>query len=327
MSNAEPDESVDEEKWERAKRRARRFFGRVGGWIAFGVALCVFLVPTLVRFHILPTEFSLLRSEELMLLIVTALGLVTLEYITEARKGIIAQFKRNVRDVAETVSPKVYRLVDCIRDLRLRLAELNPEARLTIRHIGLDMHVAWQYVRDEILTKCPRGGETAYELLVVSSDDGAELKKVLGGLSETVTNQVTEPGAHLANPTCAHYEPASVSAMRQSVARNLGTIKTDLEVGRHLYPGLRLTIRMYRDIPVIHGFTTDQPEKTYYVCFCRWRGENYEWGDKYYKIGEAPEGSSARDLREIFDNYFTHLWGQACEEVYTFPPKTQQKSS
>lgn len=88
-------------------------------------------------------------------------------------------------------------------------------------------------------------------------------------------------------------------------------------------PGLHLMVKMYIDIPIIHGLSTDQPQKAHYFAFCRWKGkeyDQYDWGGGKYHLVCAPSPQSPdKDRTDVFDSYFERLWYKSGDLVYEYP--------
>ena len=117
--------------------------------------------------------------------------------------------------------------------------------------------------------------------------------------------------------------PDTLEIMRKAVGAKLKEMKEILENPQTKLPGLNLEVRMYIDLPIIHGFSTNQPQKTHYLAFPRWHGptyKHYDWGDgKYHVIFSSSPQSPDGDLTVVFDSYFEHLWNKSGEPVYKYP--------
>ena len=85
---------------------------------------------------------------------------------------------------------------------------------------------------------------------------------------------------------------------------------------------LRVEIRSYSELPVVHGFSLVKPLVARYVSFCRWEHTanvlDYGWGiDKYRRIAGAPTDPSLRDLADVYDGMFRHLWETGSRQADT----------
>src|SRR5262249_42489431 len=118
------------------------------------------------------------------------------------------------------------------------------------------------------------------------------------------------------NKKSARALPKDVSDWSSNVPKSLERIERDLEklIPRIETAGGRLSfeVRKYTDTPILHGWCLREPAFTYHFAFCRWNGENYDWGgEKYIKIDQNNSDELSRDLMSIFYSYFEHAWSNA----------------
>ena len=212
-----------------------------------------------------------------------------------------------------------WELEDCVRRLSCGLASLAP-TKVTINHLGLDMQQAWRHIRDELFHKYSENLRFEYRLLVVAGSDFDELKKQLPSIPDSLKKRIETM------KSLDEYQgnPDQIQTMRKAVGAALklmiNTVEEEARDGE--VPGLHLMVKMYTDIPIIHGLSTDQPRKTHYFAFCRWKGktyDQYDWGSGKYHMVCAPSPQSPyEDLTGVFDSYFEHLWINSGDLVYEY---------
>lgn len=280
-------------------------------WLAYAVVLVGFVLYLGVHLHLWPESYHIFPQEQMPALgLVAALVFVLQERIAEWREdahqqgGQVREALRRALD--EVQSLKAYfgqqrTLEECVEIVQRELdAAQPPYVPVHVDHIGLDMTIAWNKFRETLLEKYGSHRPIVYRLLMVTSDPAQFMS-------------MTPKHERVLRPMCA------------SARDTLEDIKQVLADAGGALGALDFEVRMYRELPVVHGFRVRLPRQLHFVCFFRWRGASYDeyfWGDgRYNMIGHAPPRSSAEDLAQIFDSYFEHLW-RTSERVHHSRPDT-----
>jgi len=188
------------------------------------------------------------------------------------------------KDVTGNLYPNLYNLDYCRDDFEKTLKYISKHKEIVVNHFGLDMTQAWGYIYYILFGKYLNFANIDYRLLILTD----ERKK-------------------------GRSWPSEVADWSSSVPRSLLAIERDMGVtsqqmtdeGRQL----RFEVRKYSSIPFTHGWCIRQPIRVWYLAFCRWDGEKYDWGgDNYIKISDQSNNSISKDLASVFDSYFEHNW-------------------
>ena len=198
----------------------------------------------------------------------------------------------NVTQLVENFSPGLIQLTDCVNALKKDAERQGPIANLVVDWLGLDMMRSWSYVKDVVLSN-PNITKSHLRVLMIA-------------------------------PKWSHdppWVPSDVQDWRENSARMLLKIRdwfeNDLPEIRASGREVRIEIRLYDRLPIVHGFRVKEPLRVWYMSFCRWTGKGYkayDWGEKSYrKITVDHLTPTSRDLVEIFNGQFEHLWESSSE--------------
>jgi hypothetical protein len=271
----------------------RIFITKWGTW----VALLIFFGSYIAL------QFKLIKDPDyivgaLALLVIGVIGL--LSTITE-KINTVESCARKADNFIKNYTADFLILSQCYDDLKTRLHRVNSEEKLVIDHIGLGMTEAWDYFERSIHGESLLPSNIEIRMLVLTE----------------ISKSIEEQDA-----------PHEVILWRKQGQYMLPTIKSRLENGEDNWKIKRkkvnLEIREYSDIPIIHGFCVREPFKLWYISFCRWKEMTYDWGgDRYHKIDGNPIDLSQRDLIEIFDGHFQHLWRVNKDSAYSYSTQNQ----
>ncbi len=174
-----------------------------------------------------------------------------------------------------------------------KVIKATKRPHITIHHLGLDMRRAWFHMV-KMLEKVTNV-DLEYHLLVITDQ-----KKSL--------------------PTKA---PPEVKRMTEKVGDSLEELERGLRQSSGIFNtnrmNLRVIVKQYKEIPVIHGWTILQPPRHWFVSYCRWLFKEPEWtydwgGREYYHLSgsaSSADGSMLTDIGVQFDSNFAHLWNRA----------------
>jgi hypothetical protein len=179
-------------------------------------------------------------------------------------------------------------------DFISQLSHLNGSWPVRIRHIGLDMFRA-QHKMTKMLEEHFTVKEGDLNVLVISHNP-REFKVNLPPAIQTMVGRVKQ----------------SVDEFIHSLTHDVHQLYR--ERGQHL----TVEIRRYKELPTIHGFALSEGQAgvqnqrhiATYFSFCRWNktGHDIKWAGLYRRILGQPNDFSSRDMQEIFDDAFVHLW-------------------
>jgi hypothetical protein len=179
------------------------------------------------------------------------------------------------------------------------LRGLNPGETVKIDHLGLDMYNAWPRVLDWLRHPVRVGVEVRFLMLT--------------GASDRLPGRV----------------PAEVAHWCQNVDESLRVIRQwlHLEGPALLKSGrpIRIRVKQYAEVPVLHGFAVAEPFRVTFVSLCRWEGATwdiYSWGERtYHRVSEIARDRHERDLADVFRARFEHLWNTSGDPVIDWPPQ------
>ncbi|HBL29913.1 MAG TPA: hypothetical protein DD490_24000, partial [Acidobacteria bacterium] len=166
------------------------------------------------------------------------------------------------------------RLPNCIDSLKEEASRLYPIDLLEMDWLGLDMDHAWKYIDDAIL--------------------GNHLIRRVHVRMLMISPVWDYEPSWLPRETHEWREHSSkrLAAIREWIDDELPQIRA---TGREL----TLEIKLYDQLPVVHGFCVKKPILSWYISFCRWKGAKfrvYDWGEnKYWKIKGEPLTPASRD--------------------------------
>jgi hypothetical protein len=300
----------------RAKKAAVSGIRRFGFVVAIVLWFVVFGYIFLIHMHVLPESWQVevVPAHELpALALVIALMFILSEELKEYKEEL-TEFKDEAHTFAKSVDERIdvlnadvknlvtilapqLALLQCVERLQQALHKIPPSETLYIRHLGLDMETAWLHVRDKLLEEERKDWriKIQYHLLMVTGD-----------YSEVSVS----PDLRLEMEQMCH---------RAKV--NLENIKTYLARVGKAFDHVDLEIRTYATLPVLHGLYANKPTPLRYISLCGWRSRHqrseYHWGEgHYYEIHGTPRpGTSTRDMMDLYDGYFDHLWNMG-KQVY-----------
>jgi len=259
------------------------FFPRV--WSALYRLIGYGSVVGLVVLAIL-MKLEYLHEHPAFLLFIALAMLVLLELVVHSQttvEHLVVAVNALQRASVSTLSS----LEAAVADLHDRLGTSAAAAgRIAIRldHLGLDMTHAWDELKRVL--ESPVLHHVEIRLLM---------------LSKTLADGGTRIPGEVAR-WCRESED-SFEAIQKWAAAAPGQL-----TGR----AVKFSVKRYAELPVVHGVRVSGPLSMRYIAFCRWSlgpPEIYEWGQRAYHVipGEAVDGRT-KDVAEIFDRYFEHLW-------------------
>jgi hypothetical protein len=165
------------------------------------------------------------------------------------------------------------------------MLERHPRNTLIVMdHLGLDMSQAWEHIHTLLFDQNSKPTNVKYRLLI---------------LSHNSLNKSTWPKEVV---DWSEYVPRSLAKIQDDM-------KETVEIFNNERRTLDFSVRLYDEVPVVHGWHLKQPIQLWHVAHCRWRRKTFDWGgEKYVRIDEQSHDPVARDIANIFDSYFEHLW-------------------
>lgn len=258
---------------------------RLTPWLAFGVVAAIVALELLVGIvhieqnpiarYILKVCVALGAFVALMLIRQLFTASAELAMITTEIEAI------RTRDIPGVVeSYQVFSLHDCVQHLQ-EIVVKDPQAEVVIDCLGIDLGQTWQFLKESIRES---GSISSVNVQLLMID------------SRRASRQAID-----------------VATWRSNAASNLREIRkwvrTELP---KITRAVRLEIRCYKHLPVVHGFHLKKPIDIYYISFCRWESPTYDsfgFGRRAYRrvLGGA-RSRAAEDLVEIFEGQFQHDW-------------------
>lgn len=228
------------------------------------------------------------------LAVATVAGLVVLLMNT---RHAVDRLDKRIQQLIESQSWDLLPLRDCQEDLARQLSKYKPSQRVVIRHVGLDMTHAWVKV-ESLLKRCRHLEKVELQFLVLTD----KTERIGPDIPEDVRRW------------CRRV-PDSLTQMLETFA----------ELGKELADkphSVQVRVRQYAEIPVVHGFAITRPHEIRYFSFCRWKDQQWQkidWGeDRYRRVQGDPVDPFFRDIVEVFDGAFGHLWSApSTEEIYS----------
>jgi len=171
-----------------------------------------------------------------------------------------------------------------------------------IEHLGLDMVHAWDYVTE--LLQLATAMKIEYRLLMLDST-----------AAENAENQVPEDWAAMRRNSNAQLN--EIEKYFKAMASKFGRSNREI----------KFEVKRYKEYSPVHGIRILKPFRFQYVAFLRWDREQpskLQWGEKsYHLIHEPYSDDTNKDLAEIFNAQFEHLWEsiEAPTFRYETPPR------
>jgi hypothetical protein len=208
-----------------------------------------------------------------------------------------------IKELIENSSLQLYSLNQCVEQIADTLRTIPHNEPVVIEHLGLDLTQAWEYM-ERILKSDLDIGNIEYRILILTD----EPDKIPGADVEVITWS------------------RSAAYIIERIKKEGPIIKANFS---RTHKNLNMTLRKYAAVPVIHGFRILRPNKECYMAICRWGGDDYkryEWGDpQYHKIVGDVLDPVSRDMYNIFDGYFEHLWNASSNAEFSI--KTENGST
>jgi biopolymer transport protein ExbB/TolQ len=268
------------------------------------LAICVagFL---LIEWHLLPGEwlFHEGKARQIMLSILTLLGGVMVYVIFDTQKAVEA-VSRNIASLRQSFKGTL-NLLSSMEDLSRELNSVKPNEKIVMCHLALNLEQSWDYIRRHFLEHKNLKDIEVY-LLMLPKDP----KELQSASPHPVPEEVERWSK-------------SVEAKVKAIERSLNELKPFLERDRRK---LKVLIKHYRMVPMVHGYSASGHLRYYYFSFCRWvRSDEepkywtYDWGeDDYHKFIGDPNDLAFGDLAKVFDGQFHFLWATSGDPSVNF---------
>lgn len=213
----------------------------------------------------------------------------------------VDRLKERLEGFLEESALQLHSLADCQEDLKTELGKVEPRQKILLHHLGLDMDRAWLRIEEAL--------------------EGLQVRRRLELCLLMITDRAELLGQHA---------PEEVKKLCVNVPRSLEKIGESVErIGPQLAARgieLHLTVKLYREVPTIHGFSVEEPFRVRYFSFCRWQGregKRFDWGgQRYRRIAGEPSDPSVADLADMFDGAFAHLWHTSPTSLQWPPQET-----
>jgi hypothetical protein len=268
------------------------------------LAICVagFL---LIEWHILPPEwlFHEGKARQIMLSILTLLGGVMVYVIFDTQEAV-ETVSRNVASLRESFKGTL-NLMTSMEDLSRELNSVRPNEKIVMCHLALNLEQSWDYIEEHFLQHKNLKDVEVYLLMLPK--DARELES--------------------ASP---HPVPDEVERWCKTVEGKVTTIERSLEKLRPALEKdrkkLKVLIKHYRTVPIVHGYSCMGRSRYYYFTFCRWVPSDikpkqwpYQWGEHdYHKFIGDPDDLAFGDLAKVFDGQFHFLWATSGDPSVNF---------
>lgn len=270
-------------------------------------ALLLFCVVgfLLIEWHILPAEWIWHdhRPRQIILTILVLLAAVIIFIIFETHDSVDTVSKK-IASLQQSFKGTL-NLVGAMEDLSRELKGVRPNEKIIMCHLALNLEQSWDYIRRHFLEH--RNLQDIEVYLLMLPKDYKQL-------------QTNSPHPV---PTEVERWCASVEAKIKAIQRSLNDMKPILQRDRKK---LKVIIKHYRTVPIVHGYSASGRFRFYYFSFCRWvRGEGdpkdwaYDWGeDDYHKFVGDPNDIPYGDLAKFFEGQFSFLWATSGEPSVQF---------
>ena len=267
-----------------------RLTRRLPGALALSLFVGVVLLQT-----------GLVSSEQLTpLFIAVFCGLFIM--VAEIRSKL-DRFERNINLYLKTPN-ELHTLGNCQNDLKDELKQVKHNSQVMIHHLGLDMATAWQKL-DLLIESTAKSKASGLNInLLMFTDDISEVC-------------IRKP------------PPAELGFIAEKSKGQLQKIRHDVEKLKMAFSKMNkyfsFEIRLYAEVPVVHGFALKEPQQKHYLSFGRWAGSDedpaqasdWDWGGtKYRMISAPPSDAVLADEALIFDEFFNYLWKHASRKVF-----------
>ena len=264
----------------------------------------------LIEWHLIPAEWAWHegRPRQIVLSVLVLLIAVIIFVIFETHEAVDA-VSRAVANLRQSLKGTL-NLLSSMEDLSRELDSVKPNEKIIMCHLALNLEQSWHYIKRQFLEHRNLNDIEVY-LLMLPKDP----KELQSNSPHPVPDEVER--------WCY-----SVEAKLKAITRELDELKPVLEKQRKK---LKVIIKHYRVVPIVHGYSAAGRLKYYYFSFCRWvpgGGEpkywTYEWGeDTYHKFVGDPKYLAFGDLTEVFDGHFHYLWATSGDPSVEFYSGTE----
>lgn len=187
----------------------------------------------------------------------------------------------------------LYSMTECYHDLLQVISSCDTGDDLQIQHLGLDLASSCDYIGG-FITEC-NAGKIDYRLLMM-----AEQVEKLG------------PRAPEEAIRWSSYVPGSIARIQMGVRASVKSAASTIMGSAR---DLRVEIRQYNGLPVIHGaaFRGASTKKISYLSMCHFERKRnwatYSWGEfAFRKIAPGQATPSDQALDELAEGLFFNLW-------------------
>ncbi len=199
---------------------------------------------------------------------------------------------------------KLHSLSTCQKSLRDELKQVRHKRTINIHHLGLDMASAWQELNLLIKSTAKSKASGITVKLLMFTDDISELC-------------IRKPP-----PAELRFIAAKSKGQLRKIRHDMQRLKAALgKVNKRF----SFQVRLYAEVPVIHGFALKAPHRKHYLSFGRWvrsdegsdQASEWDWGGNKYRMIAAPDSDAVlTDEALMFDEFFNHLWKHASREAF-----------
>jgi hypothetical protein len=271
-------------------------------------ALLIFCVVgfLLIEWHIFPAEWALEEGKprQIILSLLVLLTAIVIFVIFDTHEEV-EKISTNVAGEGQS-SDRALNLIDSMKDLSNELNTVKRDDKVVMCHLALNLEQSWDYTIEHFVAHKNLRNMEVYLLM---------LPKDVGEIQ--------------VNPN--HPVPHDVATWCKTVEGRLKVIDSTLQGLRPTLQRdgkrLKVLIKHYRMLPVIHGYSAAGRAKQHYVAFCRWLRNDaapplywrYDWGENnYHKIVSDEAEPNLQDLANIFDGYFAYLWATSGDPSVEF---------
>lgn len=263
-----------------------------GKKILLGICVIGFV---LIEWNILQPEWIWegQRPRQIILSILVLLATVIILIIFETNDAV-SGVSRNIASLRQTFKGNL-NLVGAMEDLSRELKSVKPGEKIIMCHLALNLEQSWNYLKRHFLEH--RNLRDIEVYLLMLPKDHRELKS----------------NSQHPVPTEVENWCGTVEKKIKAIERDLNDLKPVLgREGRKL----KVLIKHYRMVPIVHGYSVFGHFRYSYFSLCRWvRGDGapkdwaYDWGeDDYHKFVGDPNDLPFGDLAKFFEGHFHYLW-------------------
>jgi len=264
----------------------------------FKRALLIFCVLgfLLIEWHIFPAEWALEEGKprQIILSLLVLLATIIIFVIFDTHEEV-ENVSKIVGGEAQS-SDRALNLIDSMRDLSSELNTVRRDEKVVMCHLALNLEQSWDYTIEHFLAHKHLRNMEVYLLMLPKDAQEIQINS-------------------------AHPIPHDVATWCKTVEGRLKVIDSTLQGLRPALERdgkkLKVLIKHYRMLPMIHGYSAAGRAKRHYVAFCRWLRNDaappiywrYDWGENnYHKIVSDKAEPNLQDLANIFDGHFAYLW-------------------